>query len=162
MDPLVITFNALLDIAIAVGTIAAALAAYYSVKEVEKTRKDDHMPILIVSSERSIMLGVLADCKFRNIGRGIARNISAHIMRDEEQLDELIVKGIITVPVEKVNQDITGMITNFPQTLIGSKRLILKYQDIYNRSFETHHHLANDGRGWSIKTDLWDFKSLTV
>jgi len=69
------------SVASAIFTAIAAWAAWRSVKQVEKTRKDDFMPVVIIRGAQvnsSLYLNdgsATVEAIFENLGKGVAKNV---------------------------------------------------------------------------------------
>lgn len=151
-----------IEMSVAVGTIATALVslkatriAANSLGEVEKTRKDEHMPILTISSDEKLEPSGNSRARgtIKNIGRGVARNIRAEVRSGGANLQEVSVEGIESVPAGESSD----VVLCYSPADNAEKDLFLFYQDVFGRPFISKMKLATDGSGLVIHKNVWEF-----
>lgn len=141
----------------AVFTAIAAWAAWRSVKQVEKTRMDDFMPIVTIKNARPDQKNNRfhpennphnVDAILENLGKGVAKDV--RIIRTN---GDLIFTKSISIPVgHPVHQVIDfGPLVYVANQGKGNKRSIpffIEYRDIYEREYKTIAELSTIADEW--------------
>ncbi len=120
----------------AAGTLVAAGIAALSLREIEKTRKDDHMPLVVIKdSGLWVLENKNTTLLLKNVGRGPALNLTAEVIDSGETRSGGLsgMNGPLGVGEETKNAEL-----RIPMRNIDKKKVLrITYNDISGQEFET-------------------------
>lgn len=119
----------------AIATVAAALAAWRSVRQVEETRKDEFLPIIKIkialpNSSNVPDQEMRETVIFLNVGKGIAENVCV-FMKNVQRT-----KYYTVMPGEEVPAK-NGFVYKYSELSEEQIPIVVKYKDVYGRKFST-------------------------